>query len=130
GTLDIVLLNMEPSLTRELPIQIEPREERAPILRIVQPEDDPWRALDKPLSHRSRMDGLGLRRLRNALVPRHPVVFCHGLLAFTTFSMALPEEFNYFTHLRSFLQDRGHRTIFPKVTPTGGVVARAQQLKE
>lgn len=68
------------------------------------------------------------RPVREGLVPRYPVVFCHGLLAFSALRMNLPDEPNYFTPLREFLRDRGVRALYPRVAPTGGVAERARQL--
>src|SRR5207302_1326514 len=72
----------------------------------------------------------GLRPTRARLVPRHPVVFCHGMLAMSTLRMRLPNDLNCFAPLREFLRERGCRVLFPQVTPTGGVVERAHQLRE
>jgi triacylglycerol lipase len=70
----------------------------------------------------------GVQRLR--CVPRHPVVFCHGMLAMTMLRMQIPEDCNYFTHLRPFLRERGIEALYPNVEPTGGVAARAEQLRD
>jgi triacylglycerol lipase len=58
------------------------------------------------------------------------VVFCHGMLAFSTLRMQLPEDLNCFRPLRVFLLERGFRALFPQVSPTSGVVARAKQLRD
>jgi triacylglycerol lipase len=63
-------------------------------------------------------------------VPRAPVVFCHGMLAFSMLRMQVPEDPNCFSALRDFLQGRGFRTLYPAVAPTGGVIMRAGQLRE
>ena len=130
GALDIVLINMEPSMVGAVHAQCEPRPDRAPISQLIQPHDDPRKALGTAGALRVRIPKPSPLRRRDALAPRHPVVFCHGMLAFTTLSMSLPEDPNYFTHLRGFLQDRGIRALYPRVIPTGGIVSRAQQLKE
>ena len=71
-----------------------------------------------------------IRPARSSLVPRYPVVFCHGMLAMTTIRMQLPEDLNCFSALRGFLRERGFRAFFPQVAPTSGIVARARQLRE
>jgi len=63
-------------------------------------------------------------------VTRHPIVFCHGMLACSMLRLQLRDDYNYFSVLRQFLEDRGFRVLFPRVLPTGGVVARAQMLGE
>ncbi|HXW16428.1 MAG TPA: hypothetical protein VEN79_18105, partial [Terriglobia bacterium] len=70
------------------------------------------------------------RPARSSLLPRHPVVFCHGMLALTTMKMQLPEDLNCFVPLRSFLRDRGFRVLYPQVPATSGVVERAECLRE
>jgi triacylglycerol lipase len=52
------------------------------------------------------------------------------MLAFSTLRNQLPEDLNSFSSLRPLLRERGCRALFPQVTPTGGIVARAQQLRE
>jgi triacylglycerol lipase len=63
-------------------------------------------------------------------VPRFPVVFCHGMLAMTMLRRCIPEDPNYFVHLRTFLHERGIDALFPGVEPTGGVAERAEQLRD
>jgi len=70
------------------------------------------------------------RPTRQRCVPRHPVVFCHGMLAMTMLRMRVPEETNYFSHLRPFLRERGIEALYPNVEPTGGVAERAEQLRD
>lgn len=70
------------------------------------------------------------RATRQRSVPRHPVVFCHGMLAMTMLRMQVPEDCNYFSHLRPFLRERGIEALYPNVEPTGGVAARAEQLRD
>ncbi len=70
------------------------------------------------------------RPTRRRSVPRHPVVFCHGMLAMTMLRMQVPEDSNYFSHLRPFLRERGIEALYPNVEPTGGVTARAEQLRD
>jgi triacylglycerol lipase len=70
------------------------------------------------------------RPTRKRCVPRHPVVFCHGMLAMTMLRMQVPEESNYFSRLRPFLRERGIEALYPNVEPTGGIAARAEQLRD
>jgi triacylglycerol lipase len=58
------------------------------------------------------------------------VVFCHGMLAMTMLRMQMPEDTNYFSHLRPFLRERGIEALYPNVEPTGGVAERAEQLRD
>lgn len=70
------------------------------------------------------------RPARACLVPRHPVVFCHGMLAFSMLKMSIPEDSNCFAPMRNMLHQRGFRVLFPQVSPTSGVSERAAQLQE
>jgi triacylglycerol lipase len=63
-------------------------------------------------------------------MPRHPMMFCHGMLAMTMLRMQIPEDTNYFVHLKPFLVEHGAHALFPNVEPTGGVFARAEQLRD
>jgi pimeloyl-ACP methyl ester carboxylesterase len=63
-------------------------------------------------------------------VPRYPVIFCHGMLALRTLRFRLPKHLNGFAALRQALEGQGCRALFPQVAPTGGVAARARQLRE
>jgi triacylglycerol lipase len=71
-----------------------------------------------------------MRRTGAGLVPRYPVIFCHGMLAYSTLRMQFPEDANYFSRLRGIFRERGFRVLFPRVTPTGGVAVRAHELRE
>ncbi len=70
------------------------------------------------------------RPARACLVPRFPVVFCHGMLAFSMLKMSIPEDSNCFSPMRDMLRERGFRVLFPQVSPTSGVAERAAQLLE
>ncbi len=70
------------------------------------------------------------RPIRSRRVPRHPLVFCHGMLAMTMLRMRLPKDCNSFCNLRPFLRERGVEALFPNVEPTGGVAERAEQLRD
>jgi triacylglycerol lipase len=128
GGLDLLVLNLEPAVAAPLTAGIEPAEDRAAIRRLVNPEDDPWKLFDHLAHPNPRVHAGGLRRVRCELVPRHPVVFCHGMLACTALKMQLPEDLNSFCALREFLRERGVQALFPQVAPTSGVIERAQQL--
>lgn len=135
GSLDVHVLNLEPSLTRVLESQVKPGSDRADVRRLLQAAAE-QEALEKRLCGRagSRIDER-LRRgharpTRGGLVPRHPVVFCHGMLAMSLLKMQLPDDRNCFAPLRAFFKDHGFRCLYPQVSPTSGVVERAAQLKE
>jgi triacylglycerol lipase len=130
GTLDMVVLNLEPSVAPLLLAAANSAEDRAPIRRLVNPDEDPASVFRADLPAPSRYVLPSLRPTRAALVPRHPIVFCHGMLAFSRLHMQLPKDGNYFSPLKEFLKERGFQTLFPRVEPTGGVKHRAQQLRE
>jgi triacylglycerol lipase len=71
-----------------------------------------------------------VRILRAGPVPRGPVVFCHGMLAYSMLRMQISEDHNSFASVRKFLEERGCRVLFPRVLPTGGVAERARQLRD
>jgi triacylglycerol lipase len=136
-TLEVTVFNLEPELVESLTTALNKKEDRAVVRQVINPSDDPWTAvaaengLDAaPQALPTRNDSVCLRPTRAGLVPRHPVVFCHGMLALSTLSMQLPENLNCFTPLREFLKERGFRALFPQVAPTSGIVARAHQLRE
>ncbi|HEV3118770.1 MAG TPA: hypothetical protein VGY58_17095 [Gemmataceae bacterium] len=122
------VVNMEPAFAGPLRTSGEAREDRAALQQILDCKDDPEKLLstgDAPSAKST-----SLRFSRPALVPRSPVVFCHGMLAFSLLRMQIPEDSNCFSALREFLQARGFRTLYPQVAPTSGVVLRAGQLRE
>jgi triacylglycerol lipase len=90
-----------------------------------------WRAA-RPLPARSLHTPLTSEWARNGgmLTPRYPVVFCHGMLAFSFLRFQVPVEPNCFAPLRSLLRQRRLRALFPQVSPTGGVAVRALALRE
>jgi triacylglycerol lipase len=130
GDLDLQVINLEATLARILPARLEPAEDRAVVRRLTNADDDPWGAVDdeRPAALRPRPPTL--RFLRSGPVPRHPIVFCHGMLAYSMLRMQIPEDHNCFTVLRKFLQERGCRVFFPHVAPTGSVAERAAQMRE
>ncbi|GIW82412.1 MAG: hypothetical protein KatS3mg105_4219 [Gemmatales bacterium] len=70
------------------------------------------------------------RPTRSILVPRFPVVFCHGMLAFSMLKMYRPEDRNSFSRLRPFFRERGIHALFPQVSATSGVADRAVELRD
>jgi triacylglycerol lipase len=129
GEMDLQVVNLEPSLARALPPRLEPAEERAVVRRLTNPDDDPWSATGDAAAV-ERPPSPVVRFLRAGPVPRYPVVFCHGMLAYSMLRMQIPEDHNCFAALRKFLQERGCRVFFPRVAPTGGVADRARELRE
>lgn len=130
GSLDLAAMNLEPDLAAALPGQLEPKEDRAAVRRLVNPGDDPLDLLEGRSAVAVPREVSRLRPTRAGLVPRHPIVFCHGMLAFSSLHLQLPEDLNSFAPLREFLRERGFRALFPQVAPTSGVAARAGQLRE
>jgi triacylglycerol lipase len=134
-TLDLIVLNLEPAFTAASASLLEQKDERATLRRVIDPHEDAATVLFDSLpenagGERKGTGDVAVRPARSGLVPRYPVVFCHGMLAMTTLRMQLPEDLNCFSALREFLRERGYRALFPQVAPTGGIVARARQLRE
>src|SRR2546421_12121297 len=59
-----------------------------------------------------------------------PVVLVHGLFGFDRLDLVGVTVANYFPGVAEFLQAAGNRVLIPCLSPTGGVVERARQLKE
>jgi triacylglycerol lipase len=128
GNLDLLVLNLEPAATA-LPVELrEPAEEWAVVRRFLNVASGSRSPLTEPTGDRHQ--SASPRPTRAALVPRYPVVFCHGMLAFSMLKMRIPEELNCFTPLRDFLASRGVRVLFPEVAPTAGVAERAESLRD
>jgi triacylglycerol lipase len=121
GAHELTVLNREPAAEAALAAASAPAPDRAPVAQILGMAAAPARAPAAPWA---------LRPTRALSVPRYPVVFCHGMLAMTMLRMRVPEDTNYFVHLRSFLAERGVRALYPNVEPTGGVAERAEQLRD
>jgi triacylglycerol lipase len=119
GSLNLGVLNLEPAAASLLAAAREAKEDRAAVHLL----DDPRQGTLDPARR-------GLRPVRARSVTRHPIVFCHGMLALSTLRMQLPKELNYYTPLGDFLRERGFRVLFPCVSPTSGVAERARQLGE
>ncbi|MGE3809750.1 MAG: esterase/lipase family protein [Gemmataceae bacterium] len=123
GSCELELVNSEPRLAVALPPLEEPAGDRARCHIVLADSSNGTHTPGLLLTTRRRAS-------RSNLLPRGPIVFCHGMLAFSMIKMHRPEDTNSFTNLREFLAGRGFRALFPQVEPTGGVAARAQQLKE
>src|SRR5439155_23347721 len=87
GELDVQILNLEPAFRDVLPASCGTVEDRAAVLRVLQPDDDPWLLLDKAVPERPSGLILKVRPTRAGRVPHYPIVFCHGMLAFSTLHM-------------------------------------------
>jgi triacylglycerol lipase len=130
GSLSLRVLNLEPAAAQPCSTWLAAAEDRAPVRSWVNPEDDPWTLFEdiRPEVPEGRL--AGPRPTRASLVPRYPIVFCHGMLAYSALRMQLPKDLNSFSPLGEFLHGRGLRMLFPQVAPTGGVQERARQLRE
>lgn len=128
GSSELQLLNLEPSVTSGLFSLAVDRSDRAPIHFLVKPEEVNGHGVHRPRLSYNRI--VSLRPSRAGLVPRHPVVFCHGMLAFSMLKMQIPDNLNCFSSLRETLRERGIPVLFPQVPPTSGVAERAEQLRE
>jgi triacylglycerol lipase len=129
-SLELVVLNLEPALASLLSPLLQSAEDRAHVRHLWKPGDDSANLTTHSVLEPTEAPRFFVRPTRAGLVPRYPVVFCHGMLAFTTLRMALGTDWNSFSPLRAFFRERGFRTLFPNVGPTTGVLARARQLRE
>jgi triacylglycerol lipase len=129
GALDLLVLNLEPSAAEAL-AAVPEQQDRARIVRLVNPGEGPVSLLDLPAAGVAPLPARHLRPSRSGRVTRYPLVFCHGMLAFSTLRMQLPDDLNSFTALRPLLRERGFRALFPQVAPTSGIAARAAQLRD
>ena len=130
-SLEVVLATADDSFSDLLKTAAQPAEDRAPARELRLPIAERKNCLEAspPSSLSVSLSGL-YRPTRAAHIPRHPVVFCHGMMAFTTLHFQLPADLNCFRPLREYLQERGFRVLFPQVAPTSGVVARAAELRD
>jgi triacylglycerol lipase len=127
-SLELGLLNLEPTMVAGLFSLTADRPDRAAVRLLASPE-----TTNGTLAHRHRQSYnriVSIRPSRAGLVPRHPIVFCHGMLAFSMLKMQIPDNLNCFSPLRDTLRERGVPVLFPQVPPTSGVVERAEQLRE
>ena len=125
-SLTLEVFNLEPEVAASLKAHLQPAPDRANVVQLVNPEDNTWTAGRGQA--RPSMDGP--RPLRARRVTRYPLVFCHGMLAFSAIKMRMPENLNSFASLAQSLRDRGFRALFPQVAPTSGIVERANQLRD
>jgi len=130
GSLDLHVFNLEPEVAAMLANHLRPVEDAARVVQLVNPEDESWNAVARPSQAQDGGTQDGPRPLRARRVTRFPLVFCHGMLAFSAIRMRLPENLNSFASLGQSLHDRGFRALFPQVAPTSGIVDRAKQLRE
>jgi triacylglycerol lipase len=129
GNLKLNLLNMEPAFANRIGNMHDANGDGATPERIVNYGQDARTLLSAEAVGGTALP-MPVRLMRAGLVPRLPVVFCHGMLAFSTLKMELPENSNCFWALREFLHPRGFRVFFPQVAPTGSVAFRAGQLRD
>jgi hypothetical protein len=110
GSLALEVFNLEPEIAKALEAQLEPAEHRARVVELVNPEED----LRTSAAAADQVSPARQRPLRARRVTRYPLVFCHGMLAFSTIKMQLPENLNSFIPLAQSLRDRGFRVFFPR----------------
>jgi triacylglycerol lipase len=127
GRLELLVVNQEPAAEALLRAAARSLPDRA-VTAFVRADADlrdvcPTAAKDRTLPRL-------VRPTRSRQVPRHPLVFCHGMLAMSMLRMQMPKDANYFINLRPFLSERGVHALFPRVEPTGGVAERAEQLRD
>lgn len=128
--LKFVVINQEPAGESKLCEAVKGQVDRAAVSHYAGAKED-IRTLRINGERRTPLPVRWVARpTRQRCVPRHPVVFCHGMLAMTMLRMQVPEDSNYFSHLRPFLRERGIEALYPNVEPTGGIVARAEQLRD
>jgi triacylglycerol esterase/lipase EstA (alpha/beta hydrolase family) len=127
---DVLVLNREPALVGTEDELCAATPDRATVRSIRHPNEDPATVLGAAVANPLPGSGFRLPRARAALVPRHPIVFCHGMLAMSTLHGQVGEIHNYFSPLRTFLRERGMRVLFPEVGATSGVIERARELHD
>jgi triacylglycerol lipase len=130
GRLELLVINQEPAAESALAHAVRPAADRAIVDRLVRTGEDLREVCKRPAAVTPHLLPRMARPTRSRSVPRHPLVFCHGMLAMTMLRMQIPKDTNYFVHLRPFLSERGIHALFPNVEPTGGVAARAEQLRD
>jgi triacylglycerol lipase len=128
GTLDTQILNLDTSLESSVASWSAPAQDRANVLSTAHAGRNPWSLLQGPNRAPVHRSLVVPRATRSYLVPKHPVVFCHGMLAFSTLNLQRPIDTNCFSSLREFFGPRGYRVLYPQVAPTSGIVSRAHQL--
>ncbi|MBY0526415.1 MAG: hypothetical protein K2R98_23680 [Gemmataceae bacterium] len=127
GELELSLLNVDPA-AQDVVDNLTAAADRTAVRTVAAPASELGRPAFLPVIARAR--GPASRPIRAGHVTRHPLVFCHGMLACSMLRMQLSRDFNYFSGMGRLLEERGFRVLFPRVTPTGGVVERARQLRD
>jgi triacylglycerol lipase len=130
GRLDLLVINEEPRAQAAVLAAVRPKADRAAVDRFVRFDEDLTRISTLAAVPAARLLPTKPRPAHYRCVPRHPLVFCHGMLAMTMLRMQMPADTNSFIHLRPFLTERGIDALFPNVAPTGGVLERAEQLRD
>lgn len=126
GVLDLQVVNLDPDAAEVLARLPATLPDRAPLT--LAKWDDLGKEKVRPTRPSSHPNWH--RPLRHERVTRHPLVFCHGMLACTMLRLQLAADYNYFSRLGDALAGRGFRALYPLVTPTGGVAERAEQLRD
>jgi len=124
--LELELLTLEPAETHALPSLIAPKADRA-VVQVLKNLEDGRNGTHQPRPSYNRI--ISVQPSRAGLIPRHPIVFCHGMLAFSMLKMQIPDNMNCFSHMRDYFRGRGIPVLFPQVPPTSGVSERAEELK-
>jgi triacylglycerol lipase len=130
GSLDVWIASKDEGSAEQLKNCLESKGDRASVTEYLNVDREPMVVARIGAPILQPPAPIVLRPTRAAHIPRHPVVFCHGMLAFTTLRMQLPEDLNCFSPLGDFLRQQGFRVLFPQVPPTSGVAVRAEQLRE
>lgn len=123
GSHDLHVLHLDPEWHASFEACLHPSADRAEarlLARISDADRMTWLAGTRGHTRPSRA----------SLLPRYPVVFCHGMLGYSMLKMHRPTDINYFSSLRGFLDPRGVHVLFPRVGPTSGVVERAEELRD
>jgi triacylglycerol lipase len=125
-SLELELLNLEPTVNHAISTWIAPKADRA-VIGVLRNSEEGRIGAHQPRLSYNRI--INVQPSRAGLIPRHPLVFCHGMLAFSMLKMQIPENWNCFSPLREILRSRGIPVLFPQVPPTSGVRERAEELR-
>lgn len=124
--LEFLVINLEKDLARVE----DGAKDLATITEWINPGDAPMGMFEDNPPAEVDYPRFFVRPTRSSKLTRHPIVFCHGMLALSAMRMNLPKHLNSFVPLEPFLQKQGFRVLFPQVSPTSGVAVRAKELKE
>jgi triacylglycerol lipase len=61
---------------------------------------------------------------------RSPIVLVHGIFGFDQVRLGCLTLVNYFPGIPELLRAAGNRVLIPRLSPTGGIAERAEQLKQ